>query len=125
MLFFFGDFLLSSFTNITSYLLIISWLKKDVFTYLLEGIILSIIFANSFYLLVFFIIFLINRFIKLKVNNLPSFLCFFIYNYFIFNFLMWFITQGAVSNIIFNFFFNLLLIIPCYKLFNPRIKLIR
>ena len=125
MLFFFGDFLLSSFTNITSYLLIISWLKKDVFTYLLEGLILSIIFLNPFYLLVFFIIFIINRFSKLKVNNLPSFLCFFIYNYFIFNFLMWFVTQGEIHNIIFNFFFNLLLIIPCYKLFNPRIKLIR
>ena len=125
MLFFLSDFILASFTNISSYLIILSWLKKDLFYFTIEGLILSLIYHNFLYIIILFIIYIVNKVIKLKVYNLKNYYFFFLYNYFLFNLLIWVITKGFLNNLFFNLAFNLLLIYPCYKLNYRSIKLNR
>ncbi len=125
MIFFLGDFLLSSFTNISSYLLILSWLPKKGLYFLIEGIVLSIITQNILYLVVLGMMFLVNKFSKIKVRNELSFLYFFTLNYLLFNLLLWVISWGSASSLIFNYFFNLILVSVCYKLSKSYIKLNR
>ncbi len=124
MLFFLSDLLFSSFTNISSYLIILSWIPKKPLYFILEGIILTILTHNLIYLLILSIMYLINKISKIKVHNIPSFFYFFTYNYFIFNGLLWFINNGT-SSLLFNYFYNLILTYTCYKLSLSIIKLPR
>ena len=122
MIYFLGDFLLSSFTNITSFLIILSWIPKRLLDFLLEGFILSILMHNILYLVVLMIMYLVNKISKIKLRNEISFFTFFTYNYLVFNIILWFINKGS-GNILFNYFFNLVLVYGGYKLIKPYIKL--
>lgn len=125
MIFFLSDFILASFTNISSFLIILSWLKNEGFYYGLEGLVLSLIYHNYLYLGVLILMYFFNKILKLKVTNLKNYYLFFIVNYIIFNLLMGVITGGVINDFLFNLAFNLLLIYPCYKLIFPIIKLNR
>ena len=124
MIYFLSDFLFSSFTNITSFLIILSWIPKRLLDFLLEGLILSVLMHNVLYLIVLVIMYLVNKISKIKVRNEISFFAFFTYNYLVFNIILWFINKGS-GNILFNYFFNLVLVYGSYKLIKPYIKLNR
>ena len=124
MIYFLSDFLFSSFTNITSFLIILSWIPKRLLDFLLEGLILSVLMHNILYLIVLVIMYLVNKISKIKVRNEISFFTFFTYNYLVFNIILWFINKGS-GNILFNYFFNLVLVYGSYKLIKPYIKLNR
>ena len=134
MIFLFLDVLLSFFSDIPTFFVLISILcypKNKFFLFLLIPLVLDLLITHTYFLntFLFVLIFFIVKHLKVTKRNLENFLLlinlvYFLYVFslgFIKGFSFFYLLQFSFS----NYFINLIFYLLCYKLCYPYIKLSR
>lgn len=134
MIFLLIDFFLSFFSSTPTYFLLISILlypKNKIFLFLLIPLTLDLIILNTYFLntIIFTIMFLIIKHLKVTKINLINYLILLTFLY-----LFYLLSIGLINNyslnylfkfILNNYIYNLIFYLLCYKILKPYIKLSR
>lgn len=134
MIFLFLDVLLSFFSNIPTFFVLISILcypKNKFFLFLLIPLVLDLLITHTYFLntFLFVLIFFIVKHLKITKRNLENFLLLISLVYFLYVFSLGFIKGFSFFYLLrfsfSNYFINLIFYLLCYKLYYPYIKLSR
>lgn len=134
MIFLFLDVLLSFFSDIPTFFVLISILcypKNKFFLFLLIPLVLDLLITHTYFLntFLFVLIFFIVKHLKITKRNLENFLLLISLVYFLYVFSLGFIKGFSFFYLLrfsfSNYFINLIFYLLCYKLYYPYIKLSR
>ena len=134
MIFLFLDVLLSFFSDIPTFFVLISILcypKNKFFLFLLIPLVLDLLITHTYFLntFLFVLIFFIVKHLKITKRNLGNFLLLISLVYFLYVFSLGFIKGFSFFYLLqfsfSNYFINLIFYLLCYKLYYPYIKLSR
>lgn len=134
MIFLFLDVLLSFFSNIPTFFVLISILcypKNKFFLFLLIPLVLDLLITHTYFLntFLFVLIFFIVKHLKITKRNLGNFLLLISLVYFLYVFSLGFMKGFSFFYLLrfsfSNYFINLIFYLLCYKLYYPYIKLSR
>ena len=127
------DFLLSYILKYPTYLILLNVLyiqKKDTYKIIEVGLILDLIFFNTYfvYTLLLFIIYMLFKKRRLNQNHFLSYLLYITIIYILFTFSLGFINHYSILYILYfcfkNYFINVPIYIICYKIRGEFIKFI-
>lgn len=134
MIFLFLDVLLSFFSDIPTFFVLISILcypKNKFFLFLLIPLVLDLLITHTYFLntFLFVLIFFIVKHLKITKRNLGNFLLLISLVYFLYVFSLGFMKGFSFFYLLrfsfSNYFINLIFYLLCYKLYYPYIKLSR
>ena len=134
MIFLFLDVLLSFFSDIPTFFVLISILcypKNKFFLFLLIPLVLDLLITHTYFLntFLFVLIFFVVKHLKITKRNLGNFLLLISLVYFLYVFSLGFMKGFSFFYLLrfsfSNYFINLIFYLLCYKLYYPYIKLSR
>ena len=111
------DLLVASFTELSSYFVIIGFVKcQKITSFLLGGLLLSLLLNNYLYLLIFLLFYLLNKWVfKFKIINIKSFILKYLINISIFMLILLIVNGGGYINVLYIILINLIIGCLCYK----------